>query len=170
MADSADSLSWWRIVVGTDGKVTSCEAVEERAPDSETVIYVQARNRAEAGRRAWNAYTSVQNKKRRAEYVKQGRCPACGRKQDRGAGKRCSVCLESHREHRARHDARQRGEEVAAADRSATIARRATDERKLLRLGVLREVEEAWRSANTNKSFTAWLNSQIEAITGRRVA
>ena len=162
--------SWWKIVVGADGKVKSCVAVEYANTDTSTVIYVRAANRAEAGRKAWAVYTLELQRRRRNQLVQEGRCPWCSRKQDRGAGKRCSICLSSHKADTARSRARARGEDVATPDRSASIAKRARDERSALRLGVLREVEAAWLGAHTSASFSEWLRSQIEAITGRRVA
>lgn len=170
--------SWWRIQVSSSGKVVDCRVVEAAETDTDDVFYVRASSRAQAGRKAWNAYTSRMNKRRRASYIAEGRCGYCGRPNDRDEGKRCSVCLKNHVKHRARHEARARGEEVPPPDRAASIAARAHEQKQQIRaeaatetrLSVLGEVQQAWQDAPNNAAFTKWLAEQVEALVGRRVA
>lgn len=42
---------WWRIEVDGAGKVVSCEPVELKESDQALIFYVEAKNRAQAGRR-----------------------------------------------------------------------------------------------------------------------
>lgn len=175
---SRASKSWWRIQVDGAGKVVDCRVVESAEEDGADVFFVRASTRAEAGRRAWNAYTSRLNKRRRARYIAEGRCGYCGRAQDREPKKRCSVCLKKHAGHKARSDARLRGEEVAPADRAASIAARAEEQRQQIRaesatstrLAVLLEVQEAWQGSSNNATFTRWIWAELAKIAGRRVA
>lgn len=158
--------------------VVSCEPVPEPERDSTDVFYVRAQSREQAGRRAWSSYTNRQNARRRAEYIQKGRCGWCGRANDRDAGKRCSVCLKNHATHRARSDARARGEAVPPPDRAASIAARAQEQRAEIkaeaseqaRLSVLLEVQEAWQGSGTNGAFTRWLADAISSAVGRKVA
>jgi hypothetical protein len=177
--------SWWRIEVRTvDNKprVVSCEPVEASECAKENrrtdVFFVQAGTKEAAGRKAWNAYTGRLGKIRRARYIAEGRCGYCGRANDRESGKRCSVCLKSHAAHRARHDAKARGEAVPPANRAASVAARAEEQRQQIRaeaagstrLSVLLEVQEAWQDSSTNGAFTKWMKTEIEKLLGRRVA
>lgn len=181
MADSR-TTQWWRIEVCTlEGvpKVISCEAVEAPERDTTDVFYLRASSREQAGRRAWSSYTNRQNRRRRAAYISEGRCGWCGRANDRDPTKRCSVCLRNHVGHKARSDARARGEVVAPPDRAATIAARAQEQRQEIRaeaseqarISVLLEVQEAWRDATSNHAFTRWLAEAISgAVPGKKVA
>lgn len=161
--------SWWKIVVGDDGKVKSCELVDHAEKNGRTVFYVQAGDEDTAARLAANRYYAANNRRRRARYEAQGKC-RCGRPKDSAEFKRCKVCRKLEAEHKDRHEARKRGEEVPLRSRVDQVQRRKADEAEQARLAVLIEVQDAWLSQPTNRQFTAWLRQQIEAIAGKRVA
>jgi hypothetical protein len=167
---AARVATWWRVELSESGKVLKCsEAIEPPVkPGCASIFYVLAVDQAAAERAAFNAYCAANNRRRRARYDAEGKC-RCGRPRDTEF-KRCSACLALDREHDERYKARKRGETVPPRDRLAVDARRKQNEAQQARLAVLREVEQAWLEASTNKLFTAWLKREIEAITGRRVA
>jgi hypothetical protein len=157
---------WWRIEVDADGKVVACVQVAESGDASHDVFYVQAATRSEAGRRAWNAYCKVNQTRRRAKLAAEGKCPWCGEKNDRPKGRRCRACLlrDSKYERDRRARARARGEDVPAPDRSVAIAARANEERRRIRLTILREVRTAWRDAESTLAFIQWLRDELEQL------
>lgn len=161
----ADARRWWRIEVGADGKVVSCRQVEDvdAGQNGGGVFYVKALNRADAGRLAWNDYCRRQQQHRHVELKAQGKCPYCGRPNDRTAGKRCSFCLSAESGRKKAKRATARGELVELPNRAASIAARANDERRELRLALLGEVREAFEQMSTVGEFARWLAQRIRA-------
>ncbi len=157
---------WWRIEVDSDGKVVSCEPVELKESDQALIFYVEAKNRAQAGRRAWNAHCKIVQRRRREQLRAEGKCAWCARKNDRSSG-RCADCQKKDVEYGRRARAAARGEAVPELDRTVSIAARAHAERKELRLGVLNDVREAWVRAENYDEFARWLAEQIVAAGGR---
>lgn len=144
--------SWWRIQVDASGKVVDCREVEQAEVDGADVFFVQARDRAEAGRKAWNAYCRVTGQRRRARLIAEGKCAWCGRINDREQRKRCTICLDADAKRERDSRARARGEDVPPPNRAASIAARAEEQRQQIRaeaatatrVSVLLEVHEAW--------------------------
>lgn len=170
---------WWRLELDAKGKVLSCVRVEQVVKaETEGFLYVQATSEKQAGRRAFNEYMRLRTAAQRKKLISEGKCAWCCRKNDREATKRCSRCLTSDLEHCRRYRARRRGEEVEPANKAATIAARAQEQRQSIRaeeagktrLLVLLEVQKTWENAPSNGRFTAWLQAQISAHGGRRVA
>ncbi len=157
---------WWRIEVDAAGKVVSCEQVELKERDQACVFFVEAKDRAQAGRRAWNAHCKVVQRRRRAQLHAEGKCPWCARENDRSQG-RCSECQKKDALYSRRRNAKARGEEVPDLDRTVAIAARAHVERKELRLKILTEVSESWARFATHDEFARWLASEIVAAGGR---
>lgn len=157
---------WWRIQVDGAGKVVSCEPVELKEQDQDLVFYVEAKNRAQAGRRAWNAHCKIVQRRRREQLRKDGKCAWCARANDRPKG-RCTDCQKKDAVYGARARAVARGEEVPELDRTVSIAARAHAERKEIRLGVLDEVRKAWARFDTYDGFARWLAQEIVAAGGR---
>lgn len=172
------NLRWWRIEVNEDGKVLSCVAVEHVEKNGKLFFYVQAHDQKEAGRIAWNRFCRDIQRVRRVKLAREGKCPWCGRATDRESGKRCSRCLDSDKVYKKRQTAKEAGKVVPPLDRSIAVAARKAEEREAtvaaakpsLRLDVLLEVQQAWQDASTNGLFTRWLNQQIAAARGRKVA
>lgn len=162
-------MRWWRIEVNATGKVVSCRAVESAGDDDAHVIYVLARDQREAGRHAWNEYCRIRQTKRNARLAAEGKC-RCGRHADRGAGKRCSGCLQLLQRQNERRRARARGEQLPKVDPRATKQERREADETALRLAILMEVLSAWQDAQTNASFTRWLTAQIARLRGKAAA
>lgn len=157
---------WWRIEVDGAGKVVSCEPVELKESDQALIFYVEAKNRAQAGRRAWNAHCKIVQRRRREQLRAEGKCAWCARKNDRLKG-RCTDCQKKDVDYSARARAVARGEDVPELDRTVSIAARAHAERKELRLGVLNDVRDAWARSENYDEFARWLAEQIVAAGGR---
>ncbi len=171
-------LRWFRLELDSSGKVLSCTAVERAEQNGSSWLYIQASDAKTASRLGMNAYMRDLMRKRRARLDAEGKCRWCGRKGDRGPGKRCTICLprESHYQQRKRDKAA--GKPVPELDRKVAIAARKAEERAAviasagpsLRLSVLLEVQQAWQDAPTNGAFTAWLARAVEAAGGKRRA
>ena len=152
---------WWRLELDAKGAVKSCTAVEQRGADGEVqFIYVLAFDQAEAGRRAWNEYTKLRERAKRARMIREWKCPWCCKTQDRAPGKRCTTCLAKEREREVNERKLARGEAAPLASHASTRAERLISERAGQRLEVLREVHEAAKRMNPS-DFFEWLNEQL---------
>lgn len=155
---------WWRIELDEKGNMQSCVAVEHRGEANEKqFLYVLAHNQKEAGRLAWNAYCRLAQIRHRAKITREGKCPWCGRAQDREAGKRCGLCLANDRARAAAAKARKAGEDVAMPDTHQTRAARLAAERAEHRIDVLREVRREVMDRSP-REFYGWLDDQIAGI------
>lgn len=176
---------WWRIELGSGGAVASVTAVETAEKSTSTVFYVQAETEDSAryaGRAAFNAYMRDFATKRRARLKASGKCPWCGLDSDRGAGKRCTLCVERDARYRQRERDKTAGLPVPKLNRMAAITERRDRENRevaekavlsasaQIRLDTLREVQNAWLDNRTVGAFSAWLNGEIEKLAGKRVA
>lgn len=174
-------LRWWRIETNAEGKVVSCVAVEHAEKDARCWFYVQAVSDAAAREAARLAHYRGSSMRRRRELIAQGKCGWCGLKGDRGA-QRCSKCLLADQGYQQRRRAKDAGKPFVPADKKATLAMNRTlrkvEERKeviqeaepSLRLSVLLEVEKAWLDNPRLAGFTQWLQKQIAAARGKKVA
>ena len=154
-------LRWWRLELDAKGSVVSCIAVEHRGEAGERrFLYVEAHDQAEAGRLAWNAYCRLAQVRHRAKMTREGKCPWCGRQQDRKAGRRCSVCLSNDRARAATNKAIKAGQNVAAPDGLVTRAARLERERGEFRLQILGEVRKV-AVERTPREFFRWLDEQL---------
>lgn len=163
-------LAWFRCELAADGTLLSCRRVEASSKDGTRVFYRQARSEKDAGRLAFLAYQRMHNKRRRRQYIKEKRCPYCGRPQDREAGKRCSVCLKNHATDNARAQARKLGEEVEKPDPKVARKERREVEDQAIRLEVLEEVAASWKKHNNVWSFVVWLRGEIKRLKGGKAA
>jgi len=179
------SIQWWRVELNANGKITSVRQVEAAETNSKTILYVQAWHEIDArteGRKAMNAYMREAQGRRRERLIAEGKCPWCGGPTDREAGKRCSDCAERDLGYSERRRDKAAGRPVPKLDKrvaiaarrereNADVARRAVaDSSALARLAVLEEVRQAWLSNRTVGAFSAWLNSEIEKASRRKVA
>jgi hypothetical protein len=169
----SQELQWWLLRLDATGKVLSCSPVDQAAKNGESWVYIQARDAKAAERAALNSYMREVMRRRRAELDKAGKCRWCGRVADRGT-KRCSVCLAKD----VAYQKRGRDKAVPVLDKRVAVAQRKAEERSefvaeavpSIRLSLLIEVQEAWQNASTNGLFTRWLNEQIAAARGKKVA
>ncbi|HCG01693.1 MAG TPA: hypothetical protein DEV93_14250 [Chloroflexi bacterium] len=160
-AEVGSLLRWWRLELDAKGSVVSCTAVEHRGEAGERqFIYVEAHDQKEAGRLAWNAYCRLAQVRHRAKMTREGKCPWCGRQQDRKAGRRCSVCLAGDRARAATNKAIKAGQNVAAPDGLVTRAARLERERGEFRLQILGEVRKV-AVERTPREFFQWLDEQL---------
>lgn len=160
-------MKWWRIETDNDGKVVSCEEVETGGIGAGFVFFVRCPTRYEARQRAWNAYCKIRQRARHERLTAEGKCPHCGRPNDRRAS-RCSICLEEHNVRSRRKRAIARGEVVAIPSRAEAVASRASDERRALRLAVLTEVQENFQRSGTVGQFVRWLAERIHQETAEQ--
>jgi hypothetical protein len=163
-------LRWFRVETDSKGRVLSVSLVECAGTDEKRVFYVPAGDEdaaRELGRKAFNAYAAARNRENRARLRAEGRCD-CGRERDL-PGKNCSVCLQKSREYDARALARKHGENVPPADwKGSRDARRAADA-EALRLSVLEEVDQVWRSKGA-VGLRIWLRRELARLGKGRAA
>lgn len=170
-------MRWFRIELDDAGQVLSCQAVEAAEQGGRRYVYVQAVDPAHAARLALNNYQRDLMRRRVRRLRDEGKCQ-CGRKNDRAPKSRCTVCHDRRASDDERRRARANGEQIPRPDRRIADALRKASETAeavavvapSLRLDVLIEVQSAWQDAATNGVFTRWLNEQIAAARGRRVA
>lgn len=172
------AVSWWRVEIDKTGKVLSCRAVESRGQDKATVIYIAAKSELTARHLGKREYRKLQQRKQRAGYAERGLCNSCGGFRLEGKGY-CATC----KARADRYNAAKRGKEPPAKSpgyvsrpptlwdtRQAKVEREAARMRRErqfgVRLVVLEEVAEAWRSSNTHAEFCHWLANEIVKITG----
>lgn len=153
-------MKWWRIETDAAGKVLSCQEVESVGKDSRRVFFVRGETRDEARRRAWNAYCAVRQRARHVRLIAEGKCPHCGRPNDRQAT-RCSKCLEQRNARSLRKRAIARGDVVPMPSRADAVAARANDERRAMRVELLTEVQENFQRFGTVGQFARWLADRI---------
>lgn len=173
----SQELRWFKITLDATGKVVSCLEVPGASATGASVVYVQAATAKAAERAALNSYMREVMRRRRAELDKAGKCRWCGRFADRGT-KRCSVCLERDSLYSKRHQAKIHGKAVEPLDRRVATAERKAAEQQVvvkaaapsLRLDLLIEVQRAWIDNPRVAGFTQWLERQIAAARGRKVA
>jgi len=161
---------WYRVEVSDSGKTVTIKKVERRENDTSDVFFVLAIDEKQAGRKAFNEYMRVAQARRRAKLIAEGKCPWCSRKNDRGSGKRCSICLRSNLGYEARRRARVKGEDIPRPDRAVAVEKRKSADREAIRADVLIEVQRAWTNARTHGQFSQWLADQVEAASGKKVA
>lgn len=154
----ANARRWFRVELTASGDLISCRQVDVARTDTARVFYVAAESSEKAQRAVFDAYHRKIQQERRARLTSEGKCPWCGCKADRGRGLRCKVC-NKHNEESARANARKRGEQLELVPR---VASRAGG-----RYLVLVEVQQAWREAENNASFTRWLEREIAAAKAR---
>lgn len=158
-------MKWWRLETDEHGKVLSCREVESAGTGSHYVFYVRSETRADARRSAWNAYCKVRQRERHVRLTAEGRCPYCGRGQDREAGKRCSTCLANRNGRNRERRAHARGEVVVLSTRAEAVAARASEERRVLAVQLLTEVQEQFQCSNTVGQFAQWLRDRLRRET-----
>lgn len=166
-------LCWYRVEIGADGKIDPhrITAVDHADHDLGGIFFVKATSAQEAARLAFRLYQLADNRRRRARYTAEGRCPYCGRAQDRATGRRCSVCVEAHSAAGKRQRAKARGEVVEKPSTYESRQRNRETEREAHRLEVLREVHRRFLAAQGDRgAFARWLLKEIEALAGREVA
>lgn len=156
----AEVLNWWRLEVSATGKVVDCRQVDGPGEDGAMVVYVQALDQKEAGRRAWNYYMKMCVRARRKRLIADGKCPWCAHENDSKPGRRCSECKIKHNGYNARRRAKERGEEVEPLNRADALATRARGEAETIRLEVLLEVRQAW-FGQTGRGFGVWLAAEL---------
>lgn len=166
--------SWFRVVVDGSGKVIHCQAAGDEGTPELGVFYVLAENAKAAAQQAINRHAAKMLAARRARYHAEGLCK-CGRKRDRpnpagGLFQVCSGCASRHAVHEERKRQRDRGETVAPLDRRVVLQERKQTEAEALRLEVLQECRDAWRSHATVGGYTRWLESEIAKLSQRKVA
>lgn len=165
-------LLWYRVTTDAKGKPLAASVVEASGPEEARVFYVQAEDEEaakEAGRLAWNAYMRPRMRARKAELTAAGKCVKCGKPNDRAPKDRCSACKARESGYSERRRRRARGEEVPALDRKAAVRDRRAADADLLRLSVLEEVDEQWRSKGTI-GLRAWLRKEIARLSKGRAA
>lgn len=153
-------MKTFRVEFNAAGHVTSCIELDRGAPDSVTIVYVQATSADAAKAKAERVRQRLRTQARRQEYRAQGLCPYCGRTPQSGMVK-CETCLVSARE---RKESRQR------PTRSAQhLAIRASKEQRE-RLATLLEVKRQWRRTDSDDAFINWLDAEIAKLLERKAA
>jgi len=155
-------LRWFHVVLTEAGDLVSCREV---AKAGDRIFVFRARSAEAAIRQAINAHSAKQLANRRAIYRAQGLC-ACGRKRENKNFVTCQRCLERHKIHDRRHEAKTAGAVLPPLDRRTVLQERKSEER----VTILQEVLDAWQSEPTNGAFTAWLLREIERAGGKRRA
>jgi len=146
-------MKTFRVEFNAAGHVTSCIELDRVAPDSVTIVYVQATSADAAKAKAEKIRQRIRQRARRAGYRAQGLCPDCGRQPTPGRIK-CETCLLSNR---ISDRARQKSEKLRE-----TRATREQQERLATLLEVRRALDEH------GPAFIArWLDEAIEELTGR---
>lgn len=86
MSDEPKLMRWWRVELGKDGAIKSCEEVDETSKQGRHVRFVEAQTKAEACSYAkkWYAKNLERDRKRGREKRKilqeQGLCTSCGKR------------------------------------------------------------------------------------------
>lgn len=99
-------MRWWRVELGKDGAIKSCEEVEETSKQGRHVRFVEAETKAEACSsairwvEAFRARRREEERRRLARYKSIGKCVSCGKPAD--AGTKCSACAKKQRERNKR--------------------------------------------------------------------
>jgi hypothetical protein len=168
-------LFWFRLELDGSAKVISCVKVIAAGTSEGGVFYVPARNAESAAKLAYNAHNAALLRARRAQYAKEGRC-RCGRPQPERAAndprlgeKRCDVCLKKQSEHNKRRALREKGVDIPKPDRRTAIAARRVEEADILRLSVLKEVDEVWRAKGA-VGLRIWLRKELARLSKGRAA
>jgi hypothetical protein len=160
--------SWFRVLLDASGKAVECKAVSAEGTDG-GVFYILAASAAAAAREANNRHCAQLLAARRERYVAEGRC-RCGRDRDDKALQSCAHCRSHVARSKERIEARKRGENVPKPDRRTVLLERKQTDAETLRLAVLQEVQDAWQRNRTVGAFSAWLNSEVAKLTGKKVA
>jgi len=151
----------WYKVVGRKGAVVSCEQVAACKTDGLDVLYLNARNKADACSQAVSAW-----RKKYVERVsdfakgKPGNCPDCGRACDTNVF--CPKCSDR----RAREATRARAVTLAATER--VIESKGvplTCPRDQSALSAYLDVRSVI-GVLTPKQFSAWLDARISSLGG----
>lgn len=164
----AEALSLYRVECSAAGAV-SVELVPVTIDPKEGVFFVLARDAEHAGRLAMRLYQLADNRRRRARYAAEGKCPYCARPQDRKPGGRCSVCLARHTQETKRARKRDRGIAVTKPDPKVARRERREAEDQALRRDILEEVDTKWSELGT-VGFRVWLRRELRALRERSVA
>lgn len=160
---------WYRIEVGQDGKVVSCELAEKPEEDNGLIFYVRAKDQRHAGRLAFNAYMLAITRARHAQYDREGKC-RCGRKRDVAGRRWCSVCLEANKVYKDRSRKLAAGKTAPEkAERRDVIALRKEQDAQAIRVEAFRTVLR-WALTLKPGELIRKLQEEIVKIAGRDAA
>lgn len=175
----------WRVEIDKDGVIVSCAQAGPTEEFGFGVYYVTAFTEVEAREAARKKRARDAVAERRSKLRAEGKCP-CGEYNDRSPLVYCSVCAERNQKDKKNSTKRARGEDVPPANKAAAFAARRESQLQAARaetatrvarqvsgqtrLEVLDEVRRAFIAAHTVAQFAEWLNCQIEAVGGKRVA
>lgn len=154
-------LKWFRAEYDRNDKLVSICLADKLTDDGGRIVYVRATNVERAKVVAYKAHQRMKLRERRAGYKARGLCK-CGRPRDTD-GTACSWCIERRKEHKKRHAARERGEDVPPANWAGTRDARRERERDELRLSILVEIDHAADSMPYGH-FKRWVAEQIAKL------
>jgi len=145
-------MYWYRVELNSSGNCITCTQLEQcGAPEDPNIFYVWAPDEQRAKNTAYEAYIANHRRlsnERRVRLKAERKCTQCGTDMPKGDDRvRCGTCRER--------------EYDAPSKRIAFAETKALRERKQ-RGEVLIEVRKAWRRAQTDEQFSAWLDARIK--------
>jgi hypothetical protein len=160
-------MYWYRVELNSSGNVVACTQLERcGGPEDSNIFYVWAPDEQRAKRTAYEGYVANQRRlsaDRRVRLKTEKKCTQCGSDMPKGDDRvRCATCRLREYDAKQRHAARKAGKEVTAPSKRVAHAETKARRDRQQRRAMLIEVRKAWRKAQTDEQFSAWLDARIK--------